>query len=104
MQVSDKEREVHLSGILADIVKIIVEKCVHPVTKRRFTQETIKTAIKDIHFPVKHDQPAKRQALQCIKMLQKRYKIARGEMKIRISFDKEQQEALTEGLKKVEID
>ena len=60
----------------------------HPVTKRRFTQDAIKTAIKDIHFPVKHDQPAKRQALQCIKMLQKRYKIARGEMKIKITFDK----------------
>lgn len=37
LQVSDKEREVHQSSILADIVKIIVEKCVHPTTKRRFT-------------------------------------------------------------------
>ena len=49
--------------------------------------DTIKNAIKDVHFPVKHDQPAKRQALQCIKMLQKKYKIARGEMKIRITFE-----------------
>ena len=87
LQVSDKEREVHLSGIVTDIVKIIVQKCVHPVTKRRFTQQTIKNAIKDIHFPVKYDQPAKRQALMCIKMLQKKYKIARGQMKIKITFD-----------------
>jgi len=71
---------------LADIVKIIVEKCVHPVTQRRFTPDNIKTAIKDIHFPVKLDQPAKKQALDCIKLLQKKYKIVRGQMKIRITF------------------
>jgi ribosome maturation protein Sdo1 len=74
--------------MLADIIKIVVEKCVHPVTKRRFTPENIKLAIKDIHFPLKLDQPAKKQALDCIKLLQKRYKIARGEMKIRVTFDK----------------
>jgi ribosome maturation protein Sdo1 len=46
-------------------------------------------AIKDIHFPLKLDQPAKKQALDCIKLLQKRYKIARGEMKIRVTFEKD---------------
>ena len=90
--------------MLTDIVKIIVEKCVHPVTKRRFTPETIKTAIKDSHFPIKHDQPAKRQALLCIKMLQTRYKIARGEMKIRITFEKETEQDLTQALKTLEIE
>lgn len=45
-------------------------------------------AIKDIHFPLKLDQPAKKQALECIKLLQKRYKISRGEMKIRITLEK----------------
>jgi len=35
-------------------------------------------ALKDIHFPIKTDQPAKKQALDCIKLLQKRYKIVRG--------------------------
>jgi ribosome maturation protein SDO1 len=104
LQVSDKEREVHLSSTLADIIKIIVEKCVHPVTKRRFTPETIKTAIKDIHFPVKHDQPPKRQALACIKLLQKRYKIARGEMKIRITFDQASLHHLTPVLQHLEIE
>ena len=89
---------------MSDIVKIIVEKCVHPITKRRFTADAIKTAIKDSHFPIKHDQPAKRQALQCIKVLQTRYKIARGEMKIRITFDSERQEVLVNALKKLEIE
>jgi len=86
LQVTDKERDVHQVNMLADIVKIIVEKCVHPSTKRRFTHDNIKMALKDIHFPLKLDQPAKKQALECIKLLQKRYKIARGEMKIKITF------------------
>jgi ribosome maturation protein Sdo1 len=51
---------------------------VHPTTRRRFTFENIRQALKDIHFAVKTDQPAKKQALECIKLLQKRYKIARG--------------------------
>jgi ribosome maturation protein Sdo1 len=36
---------------------------VHPVTKRRFTADNIRQAVKDIHFAVKTDQPAKKQAL-----------------------------------------
>ena len=94
LQVSDKEREAQLANILADVVKIIVEKCVHPVSKRRFTTENIKLAIKEIHFPLKLDQPAKKQALDCIKLLQKRYKISRGQMKVRITFEKDCQEQL----------
>jgi ribosome maturation protein SDO1 len=85
--------------MLADIVKIIVEKCVHPVTKRRFTPDNIKMAIKEVHFPVKLDQPAKKQALDCIKILQKSYKIARGEMKIRLTFDQDIRLQLEERLK-----
>lgn len=41
-----------------------------------------------VHFPVKLDQPAKRQALECIKLLQKRYKIMRAMMKIKITIPK----------------
>lgn len=92
--MSDKERDAQTGSILADVVKIIVEKCVHPVTKRRFTPDNIKLAIKEVHFPLKLDQPAKKQALDCIKLLQKRYKIARGEMKIRLTFEQEIKEKL----------
>lgn len=73
----------------ADIANIINEKCVHPITNRHFTLESIKAAIKDIHYPIKLDQPAKRQALECIKLLQKRYNIARAAMKIRLTYSKE---------------
>ena len=48
---------------MAEIIKFIVEKCVHPNTRRRFTPDTIRQAIKEIHFAVKTDQPAKKQAL-----------------------------------------
>ena len=70
---------------MAEIIKFIVEKCVHPTTRRRFTPDTIRQAVKEIHFAVKTDQPAKRQALECIKQLQAHYKITRGDMRIRIA-------------------
>ena len=89
---------------MADVVKIIVEKCVHSVTQRRFTPDTIRLAIKEIHFPLKLDQPAKKQALDCIKMLQQRYKIARGLMQIRITLDQDRAEQLEEKLKTLGIE
>ncbi len=69
------------------MVSIIVEKCVHLTSRRRLPPEAIRQAIKDIRFPIKQDQSAKKQALECIKALQKHYKIARGDMRIQISFD-----------------
>lgn len=71
---------------MAEIITIIVDKCVHPVTMRRFSAESIKQAIKEIHFSVKTDQPAKKQALECIKILQSKYKIKRGDMRVKITF------------------
>jgi|JI61114C2RNA_FD_contig_123_59589_length_1002_multi_3_in_0_out_0_2 ribosome maturation protein SDO1 len=88
----------------ADIATIIAEKCVHPTNSRHFTLESIKAAMKEIHYPVKLDQPAKRQALECIKLLQKRYKLIRAFMKIRISFPKVAQEDIQKRLEDIEID
>ena len=76
LQITDKEREVQILNMQADIANIINEKCVHPITNRHFTLDSIKAAIK-------------RQALDCIKLLQKRYKIARAAMKIRLTYQKE---------------
>lgn len=90
--------------MLADIVKVIVEKCVHPSTKRRFTPDNIKVAVHDIHFPIKLDQPAKKQALECIKLLQKRYKISRGEMKIRVTAERDGLPELEARLREVEVE
>ena len=80
-----------------------MEKCVHPSTKRRFTPETIRQAIKEIHFATKTDQPAKKQALECIKQLQTKYKIVRGDMRIRITFKAEAEDIIAKELKSVGI-
>jgi len=43
-----------------DIANIIAERCCHPISKRPFTTESIKAAMKEIHFPVKLDYTAKK--------------------------------------------
>jgi ribosome maturation protein SDO1 len=63
LQISDKERDLQITNMQADIATIIAEKCVHPVNSRHFTLDSIKAAMKEIHYPVKSDHPAKRQAL-----------------------------------------
>lgn len=45
--------------------------------------------MKDIHFSVKTDQPAKKQFLECVKLLQAKYKIVRADMRVKITFKKE---------------
>jgi ribosome maturation protein Sdo1 len=90
--------------MFADIATIITEKCVHPSNSRHFTIESIKAAMHSIHYPVKLDQPAKRQALECIKLLQKRYKIMRAMMKIKISLSKLVLEDILKRLEEIEVD
>ena len=79
-------------------MKFVVEKCVHPVTNRRFTPETIKQAIKDIYFPIKMDQDGKKQALDCIKALKKKYRIVRGLMRVRVGINKDAMEKFQQSL------
>jgi len=52
-----------------------------------------------VHFGVKTDQPAKKQALECIKILQGKYKIVRGDMRVKVTFSKDLSEEMTKGLK-----
>lgn len=68
-----------------DVASIIAEKCCHPDSKRPFSLDSIKAALKSIHFSVKLDQPTKKQASECIKKLQEVFYIARAEMKIKIT-------------------
>jgi len=68
-----------------DVANIIAEKCCHPESKRPFSLESIKAALKAIHFSPKLDQPAKKQASDCIKKLQSKFYIARAEMKIKLT-------------------
>jgi ribosome maturation protein SDO1 len=86
LQIGEKERDEQLLSMFKDIANILVEKCVHPVTKRPISIEAIKKAMKDTHFPIRLDQPPKRQALECFKLLQRKYMITRAEMKIHITL------------------
>eukprot|EP01017_Pseudomicrothorax_dubius_P014345 TRINITY_DN1673_c0_g1_i5.p1 TRINITY_DN1673_c0_g1~~TRINITY_DN1673_c0_g1_i5.p1 ORF type:complete len:412 (+),score=114.60 TRINITY_DN1673_c0_g1_i5:60-1295(+) len=85
LQISEKEREVHISAMFKDIANILAEMCIHPRTKRAISVDAIKAAMKDIHFAVVLDQDVKRQALACLKQLQKKYLIGRAEMQIQIT-------------------
>jgi ribosome maturation protein SDO1 len=85
LQISDKEREAQIEMMFKDIANIIAEKCCHPESKRPFSLESVKAALKTIHFSPKLDQPAKRQASDCIKKLRETFYIARAEMKIKLT-------------------
>ncbi len=104
LQFGDKERESQSSSIFNDIVNFIAEKCVHPQSKRLFSVASITQAIQDIHFTVKLDKPAKPQALECIKELQKKYNIVRAEMKVKITIPLKKQEILESILEKNNLD
>lgn len=103
LQISDKERDNNLETIAKEITNIITEKCVHSLSKRPISIDSVQQAIKDIHFPIKIDQPPKRQALTCIKKLQRKFLLSRAEMKIQITCTTEKFEKLTLELEKIEI-
>lgn len=88
LQVSDKEREVHMDGLFRDIVQIIVERCVHPQTSRQHTALTVENALKTIGFSVQPDHKAKPQALKAIESLESRMpeSFARAKMRLRMTF------------------
>lgn len=85
LQISDKERENQGEILSKDVANIIAEKCCHPESKRPFSVDSIKAAMKAIHFSVKLDQPAKKQASECIKKLRERFYIDRAEMKLKMT-------------------
>lgn len=63
MQMGDKERDHEMDLMFRDIANIIAEKCVHPDSKRPFSLDSIKNAMKFIHFPIKLNETPKKQAI-----------------------------------------
>lgn len=76
--MGEKEREVQQSNVFNDIVNIIAEKCIHPDSKRLFSSDSIRKALLDSHIKIKQDIPAKRQALDIMKILQQKYYLIRA--------------------------
>jgi ribosome maturation protein Sdo1 len=60
LQITDKERENQNDILFKDVANIIAEKCCHPDSKRPFSVDSIKAAMKNIHFSAKIDQSAKK--------------------------------------------
>lgn len=69
LQVSDRERELHMEGLFRDIVQIVVERCVHPQSGRQLTAMTVESALRTVGFSVSPEHTAKKQALVAIKVL-----------------------------------
>ena len=86
LQVSEKERQVAAEILFRDIAAIVSEKCVNSETKRPFTVNMIEKTMKNtLHYAIKTGKPAKKQALEVIKLLQKHIPIVRAQMRVRVS-------------------
>lgn len=88
VQVSDKEREVHMESLFKDIVQILAERLVHTETGRQLTPVATESALKSIGFSVQPDQPAKKQALKAMEEIQKKLSgsFSRAKMRVRMTF------------------
>lgn len=96
--MSQKEREVFMENKFKEIANLISTKLVHQQTQRPFPPDTIEAAMKSINFKARMNDDTKKQAMECIKTLVKRFKVSRAKMLIRITIDKEEEERLMEQL------
>jgi len=86
MQVSQKEREALQENTFKDIVNIISKKIVHPKSKRLFSAESIKAALKEMNFNRIISKTSKKQAQDGIRMLEKYFYVERIGMLVSIKF------------------
>lgn len=89
LQISDKERDVALNNKFLDVARIVADKCVHSKTGRPCPVSMVQSLMKKFHFSVKSKQSAKKQALDCIKFLEKKTDIARAKMLILVNISNE---------------
>eukprot|EP00928_Gymnodinium_smaydae_P027877 TRINITY_DN21417_c0_g1_i1.p1 TRINITY_DN21417_c0_g1~~TRINITY_DN21417_c0_g1_i1.p1 ORF type:complete len:353 (+),score=88.61 TRINITY_DN21417_c0_g1_i1:90-1148(+) len=96
LQVSDREREVHLESLFRDIVQIVAERCVHTHTGRQHTPSAVESALKSCGFSVQPDHAAKKQALKAIERLctEQPESFSRAQMRLRILCPEASKEAV----------
>ena len=94
MQVSEKERNLLLTSTMTEVQGIIQTKIVHPDSKRLFALESVIAAMTSVSFKVKMNVSAKKQALDCMKILIQKFYISRAEMLISISVPSKNYEQL----------
>eukprot|EP00953_Heterococcus_sp_UTEX-ZZ885_P011872 6854-Heterococcus_DN1.PRE.2 len=103
MQVSDKERKAQYESLFRDVATIISEKCVNPTSNRPYTVSMIENAMRDVHFSVHPTKAAKAQALELIGKLKEVMPIARASMKLRVSSEAPQGEAVKAALQALTV-
>lgn len=86
MQISQKERNVLMETLTNDILNIISTKVVHPKTKRAFSVETIKNALKELGVVFNLNKSAKKQAMDAIKALTAKYFVEKVGMLVKLAF------------------
>ncbi len=90
MQISKKEREMLSENNYNDVVNMISVKIVHPISKKRFSIESIKAALKEVNYNIVYNKVAKVQALQAIKILDKYFFIERTGVLLKLVLAKEE--------------
>ncbi|KNA12778.1 hypothetical protein SOVF_122540 [Spinacia oleracea] len=85
LQVAGKEREAQLSLQFRDIATIVMENTINPDTKRPYSITMIERLMHDIHFAVDPYNSSKKQALDVIHRLVKKFPIKRSPMRLRLT-------------------
>ncbi|KAI3972256.1 hypothetical protein MKW92_016491 [Papaver armeniacum] len=98
LQVAGKERESQLSTQKRDIATIVMQKTINPETQRPYTINMIESLMAEIHFAVDPHNSSKKQALEVIRELQKRFPIKRAPMRLRLIVPEESSPSLMEKL------
>ncbi|GBG64972.1 hypothetical protein CBR_g48721 [Chara braunii] len=85
LQISDKEREAKYASQFRDVANIVMEKTINPETQRPYTIGMIERFMREVHFAIDLNHSAKQQALDLIRLLEKRFPIARARMKLTLT-------------------
>lgn len=85
LQVGSEERGQQLQMMNREVATIVADKCVNPRTKTPYPVGVIEQAMAELHFSANLTKSAKQQALEVIKLLEKRQDklpIARAQMRL----------------------
>jgi len=85
IQESEKERARAQDNMFKEIATIVLEKCVHSETRRPLTFGYVERIMKELHFAIKPEDSAKKQALKLIQVLQEsEYPVSRAPMQVQV--------------------
>jgi len=103
LDIGDQERDQQKDSMEKEIANLVAERVVHPDSKRPFSVESIKAALKALHFAPKLNEPVKKQVSDATKKLIQRYYMARAEMKIKLTVPLNYKNKLLDELKELKV-